>query len=251
MEDMKILLLGLVVSVFLVACGFFGVSDDVIIRWPEGGLPIYDGAYPASWKVRWLNSSDRVSEKTVDSAQGPLVLELPRESPLIVMAVPITVEYAAPYRVRAAGVVVGADLPLPGNLQFSWEDGFSAQLLLSLVDAGISSHAINQRRFAESARKRSNNRPWLLDEKQLRRDITGGKLRTYSFRLLEVFEIKAALPEGTWYSQFPLDPPLIASQNGWQGVLPRGLWHFARPADAEIATISVDSNGNVLLRIGD
>ena len=248
---MKDLILGLFVLMVPVACGFFGVTDDVIIKWPTGGLPIYDGADPPSWEVRWLNSSATVSEKTVESAQGSLILEFPRESPLIVMAVPITVEYAASYRVCPAGFVAGADSPLPETLQLSWEDGFSAQLLLSLIDAGISPHAINQNRFVESARKRSNNRPWLLNERHLRSDIARGKLQTYSFRLLEVFEVNVALPKGTWYSQFPPDPPLVSGSNGWEGVLPRGLWHFARPSDAEIATISVDGKGRVLLQIGD
>jgi len=248
---MRTLIRGLAISVFSVACGFFGVSDNVIIRWPSGGLPIYDGANPSSWEVCWLNSSATVSKRRVDSCQGPLVLELPRESPLIVMATPVTVEYAGPYRVRPAGAVAGADSPLPKSLQLSWEDGFSARLLLSLVDAGIPPHAINQRRFAASARKRSGNKPWRLNQSYLKNDIAEGKLRTYSFRLLEIFKIKAALPEGIWYSQFPPDPPLISSRDGWEGFLPRGIWHFARPSDAKIATISVDANGRALLQIVD
>jgi len=251
MESMRTLIQNLAISFFSIACGFFGFADNVIIRWPSGGLPIYDGTNPPSWEVRWLNSSATVSVRRVDSAQGPLVLQLSRESPLIVMATPITAEYASPYRVRPAGVVVGADSPLPGSVQLSWEDGFSAQFLLSLVDAGIPSHAINQRRFASTARKRSGNKPWRLNESYLKNDIAEGKLQTYSFRLLEVFKIKAALPEGIWYSQFPLDPPLISSRNGWKGVLPRGIWHFARPSDARIATISVDANGYSLLQIAD
>jgi len=247
---MKTSILSLIISVSSVACGFLGVTDDVVIRWPTGGLPLYGGANPPSWEVRWLNSSATVSERIVGSAQGPLVLELPKESPLIVMAVPITVEYADPYRVRAAGAVAGADSPLPGNLRLSWEDGFSAQFLLSLVDAGIPSHTINQRRFATAARKRGGNRPWFLDERRLRKDITEGKLRSYSFRPLKLFGVEAALPEGIWYSQFPPDPPLISSQNVWEGFLPEGIWHFARPADSSTATISVDDRGRTVLQLG-
>jgi len=246
---MKTLIRGLLISVFSVACGFFGSTDYVIVRWPVGGLPIYDGANPSFWEVRWLNSSGTVSKRLVSSSQGPLVLELPRESPLIVMATPVTVEYPSPYRVRPAGAVAGADSPLPKNLQLGWEDGFSAQLLLSLIDAEVPPRAINHRRFAKSARERSGNRPWHLNERKLRSDIAGGKLRIHSFRLLKDFIIKAALPEGIWYSQFPLDPPLVSSRSGWEGVLPIGIWHFAHPASSKTATISVDSRGKALLQI--
>jgi len=248
---MRGLLLGLVISVFSTACGFFGISDDVLIRWPEGGLPIYNGSDPSSWEVHWLNSGGTVSRRVVESAQGALFLELPKESSLIVMAIPITSEYAGPYRVRPAGAVVGADFPLPKSLQLAWEDGFSAQLLLHLVDSGIPSHAINQRRFAETARERSGNRPWLLNERYLRNEIARGKLRNHSFRLLETFEVKLALPEGTWYSQFPPESPLISHQDGWKGVLPIGIWHFARPSDKEVATVSIDDRGQASLQIGN
>jgi len=238
-------------SVFSVSCGFFGVTDDVIVSWPAGGLPIYNGANPPSWEVRWLNSSGTVSKRFVGSAQGPLILELPRESPLVVMAAPITPEYAGPYHVRPAGAVAGVDSPLPGILQLSWEDGFSAQILLSLADAGIPLHTINQRRFAASARERSGNRPWRLDERRLRSDIIKRKLRIYSFRLLEEFTVEAALPKGIWYPQFPPDPPLISNWNGWRGALPVGIWHFANPIDARTATISVDGSGRIFLQIVD
>jgi len=248
---MRILIGGMILSVFSAACGFLGATGDVVVSWPAGGLPIYKGANPPSWEVRWLNSSGTVSKRVIGSTQGSFVLELPKESSLVVMAAPVTAEYAGLYHVRPAGAVVGVDSPLPETLQLSWEDGFSAQFLLSLVDAGVPLYTINQRRFAASARERSGNRPWNLDERRLRVDIAERKLRTYSFRLLEEFTVEVALPEGIWYPQFPLDPPLISNQIGWRGVLPMGVWHFANPIGTRTATISVDGGGRVFLQIVD
>ncbi len=230
----------------MVSCGFYRVSDDVLLTWPPGELPLFEGGEPAFWNLTWLSSDGAVSRQRVAGGTQPVV-QLPREVPVIITAAPVIPDFLLPYRIRPAGCVMSVDCPRLSEMSLNWEQGFAADYLLDLAGLGIRPDAVNIRRFLEAVEERSKGNPWALDLKRLSSELLEGDLWIYSFRLLSMMDISIPLPGGSWYNEYPPDPVFVSEFGNWRGELSVGLHHFIRPSDGMVSTVSIDERGDVIV----
>lgn len=231
------------------SCGFFGISDNVPLIWPSGGLPAFGGSEPDAWDLSWLSVDGTVFRRRVVGDERP-VISFARELPVIITASPVTPEFPEPFTFKAAGCVRAPDLPRPLELCLKWEEGFAASYLLSLAESGIRPDSVNIRRFLDAVESRSGGNPWNLDLRRLSSELLGGELWIYSFRPLPVLDVTIPLPPGNWYSEYPPEPIIISEVGGWSGGLSTGLHHFIRPFDGLAASVSVDERGDVIVLSG-
>ena len=229
------------------SCSFFSLNDRISILWPSSEM--MGAMEPDFWDVSWLSDGGTVAHKQVPGGGLP-VLCIPRESPIIITAVPVVSGITAPFQFRPAAYVAAADTPRPTEAVLTWEEGFAAAFLLNLAGSGIPPERVNINRFVETVNARSHGNPWLIDYRRLSSDFLKGDLWVYSFRLLPSVTVSLTMPIGSWYSEYPLEPVMVSDAGHWFGELTIGLHHFIRLSDGTVSSVSVDERGDVIIYSG-
>ena len=243
--------LSVVISlVMLSACGLFSPTESMAVKWPNTGIPVLSGEAPAFWELRWLTDEGDLSVLRVDG-RIPTVLSLARESPIILVAYPQDSSLPDGYRIKPAGCLLPVVKASQTEIMLTWEDGFAAQKILELADAGISPRAINLERFADAVGLRGDGAPWDLDQRRLWADLLAGELWIYSFKLLPPHSVDLPLPTGFWYGEYVPDIAFFVGSDGWRGELVEGIHGFFCPMNRRLAIVDVDSEGRVTYLIDD
>ncbi len=232
-----------------VSCGFFAVTDQVLVSFPPGNVCAGSAGSLERWNVCWTGEGGDVYSRTVEKGRA-LQMRVPRECPLILAAYPV-LQVNTAFCLKPAGCVLSAlERPAAGlRISLNWVDGFAAEFLLGLAEQGADPASLNIARFRREASFRSLGNPWTLDAVKLAEDVCGGRLRVYSFKLLPVHNVALPLPAGKWYSDFPPEPYMESGPSGWNGPLTEGLHRFYRPADNTAALASVNAEGAAVLQI--
>lgn len=243
--------LSIVISlVMLSACGPFGPTDSIAVKWPEAGIPALSGQAPAFWELRWLSDEGDLSVLIVDGESRP-VLSFLREYPIVLAAYPRDSSLPDGYRIKPAGCLLPSVRAFQSDISLTWENGFAAQKILELAYAGISPRAINLERFADAVGVRSEDAPWDLDQRRLWEDLLTGELWIYSFKLLSPHSVDVPIPSGFWYGEYVPGTALSAGSDGWRGELVEGIHSFFCPISGGLATVDIDSEGRVTYLIED
>ena len=225
----------------LTSCSFYRTYDEFSLVWPESGVDY--------WNLTWLSSEGIVFHRRVEGSFSP-VISIARGIPLLITAVPQMKDAPALFQIKPAGFVSASCQPRSSILELSWEEGFSADFLLKLVQSGISPEIVNIEKFADSVISRSNGNPWNLDIRKLSSEFLESEIRVYSFRLLPIFPVSIPLPTGRWLSEYPPEGDIISESDLWEGELCIGLHGFMRPDDGMVIIVSVDERGDVILYSG-
>jgi hypothetical protein len=235
-------------AVICTGCDFFSSRFETVVRWPAENTWAADfcAAEPDFWELSWLEYDGSVSRSRVPGDR-PAVLKLAKESPVIISAVPVTPGFGAGFQFRPAGIVRPCDLPVEDEMRLTWEEGFTAGIMLTLAESGVHPSRVNLRRFLDTAAERGGPNPWKLDTRRLFEDLAAGRLWVYSFRLSPQFTVELPLPPGTWYSEYPRDPVLVSDASGWQGELPEGQSRFIRDSGDLVLTVGVDERGGFVM----
>ena len=191
---------------------------------------------PAAWLRRFPglccslvapDAAGQVRARAVSGWPTAVRLELPRDSPVPILAVP---EHGGVTLLPAGGLCAG-----PG-LRLSWEQGPLAAALLGLAASGWDLSCLNTSRLADEVAALRLPDPWLLDTGHLLRRITSHELRETDLRALETTERRLSLPEGEWLPDYPLSDP-VSSPGTVTVALPAGFrryYHAELPLRADI-----------------
>jgi len=256
MEGMKPSKLGhpfpllLIIVATLLGCRFLSADMRASIHMPE--LAFWNNLNQANhqlhWELSWMNGDGSLSTRHVNN-EDSLMISLPKEHPVVVCAVPIVSNLPSSFRFRPAGYLGSAYKPTGDKLFLSWEDGFTAFFMLELARSGLYPGLINIRKFKDAAARRGGENPWHLDLRHLKSNFIGGDLRIYSFRRQPVHSVHLSLAEGNWYSDYPLDPPMRSTTEGWEGELSEGTHLFVRDSGTVSATVSINERGEAALLV--
>ena len=223
-----------------VLCGCRLTGDLRMVTLKLPAVPA--GPAPETWELEYR---ERAGEPrrilTVD--KGTVDLLLPRDSVVAVLAAALS----EGFRRLPAGAVVRRDSP--SGVELTWLDGASASRLDRLARAGIPPDRVNIRRFLEESVQRSGGDPWSLDEARLMNDITGGKLKTVSFRLREEIPVDRTVPPGLWVPANALRETVDARDGRFRAVLPTGRHGYYQEGTRLTLVLQVLS-GEVLLVVG-
>lgn len=240
---------------FLAGCGYFGRNYEVTVRMPDLNTPNFPdpSAYASEpespkcvWEVSWLNQDGTVSVCRIEDGQ-PVVLNLPKEQPAVVCAVPVIPGIPPSFTYRPAGGLRTADLPVVSELLLSWEEGFSALFMLELARSGVAPDRINIRRFRDAVAMRGGANPWSLNLRRLVSDFVSGDLWIYSFVIPPKYPVVLPLAPGYWYSDYPPELPLISVAGSWSGELQEGMHRFLEVPGGSSVTVSINERGEVSL----
>ncbi|MDF1569034.1 MAG: hypothetical protein RQ801_10100 [Spirochaetaceae bacterium] len=234
----------------LSACGPFGPTDSIAVKWPEADISALSGEAPAFWELRWLTDEGDLSVLIVDGKSSP-VLPFHREYPIILAAYPQDPSLPDGYRIKPAGCLLPAVRAPQSDISLTWENGFAAQKILEMADAGISPRVINLERFADAVGVRSEDAPWDLDQRRLWEDLLAGELWIYSFRLLAPHFVDLPIPSGFWYGEYVPGTALSVGSDGWRGELVEGIHCFFCPMNGGLVIADIDSEGRVTYLIDD
>jgi hypothetical protein len=248
-------LLTALVFFLLSGCGYFGRTYEVSVRTPNLNTPNFPD-HPADtsesesrrrfWDVSWINMDGTVSERRIEDGQT-VVLNLPKEQPAVVCAVPVIPGVSPPFGYRPAGGLRPAEMPALPELQLSWEEGFSSNFMLELARSGVAPDRINIRRFQDAVARRGGGNPWTLDLRRLASDFISGDLWIYSFVIPPKYPVVVPLSPGCWYSEYPPDLPLFSAAGSWSGELPEGLHRFLKVPGGTCVSVSVNDRGEMNL----
>ncbi len=208
-------------------CGILSAGREETVQLPP---------LPAAWVRRFPglccsllapDASGQVRERPLSGWPSAIRLELPRDSPVPILAVP---EHRGIALRPAGGLCAG-----PG-LRLSWEQGPLAAALLGLAASGWDLSRLNTSRLAEEVAALGLRDPWLLDTGHLLRRITAHELRETDVRVLETSERLLSLPQGEWLADYPLSDP-VSSSGTVTAALPAGFrsyFHAALPLRADV-----------------
>lgn len=230
------------IAVLWSGCGLFGSIDAVRVIWPEAPVRVFGEGGTVYWNLRWYAADGSVRTRRVKGGRSSSV-NVEREIPLIAAAVPEAADDYGVWRSRAAGFAAPVNAGRNGEVQLTWEGGFAAWFLLDMAEAGVPPYRINIERFNRAVLKKGAERPWELDVRRLAADVSGGTLRTFSFRIPRSRDLRLPLPEGMWYSAYPPDAPMEADAEGWSGSLGIGLHGFLNPEASLTALVHVNRSG--------
>ena len=230
------------IAVLWGACGLFRSEDTVRVVWPGEPVRAFGEGGTAYWNLRWYAADGSVRTRHVKAGQSTSIT-VEREIPLIAAAVPEAAADYGAWSSRAAGFAAPVNAGRGGEVRLTWEGGFAAVFLLDLAEAGVPPYRINIERFNRAVLKRGLEHPWELDVRRLAADVSGGTLRTFSFRIPRRRKLKLPLPEGIWYSAYPPDTPMESGAEGWSGSLGIGLHSFLNPGASLTALVHVERSG--------
>ncbi|RLW69948.1 MAG: hypothetical protein B6D68_01465 [spirochete symbiont of Stewartia floridana] len=258
MTKLKILHFLLTCTVVLTGCEIFAVSDRLKLIVPELSYPLLEADLPnlealetgnsgnqVSWTVRQLADDGRIRSWTAEGDEA-FTIEVPREMPIIITIRPASAGGPKYWQCRPAGFISGRE-SLCTAVTPSWADGFAAELLLDLAEGGMDVTGLNVTRFAQVVRDRGSSTPWNIDRQKLAADMIKGSLWVYSVRLAASREVHLPLPPGVWYSDYPLDSPLVSQGDGWEGPLVDGHHYFIHRTERHVAEIWIADDEDPLL----
>jgi|GEM_PF-4242768 len=239
-----------VIITTLFGCRFLSTDLRASIQLPE--LTYWNNLDQANhqlrWELSWMNGDGSLSTRHV-SSKASIMISLPKEHPVVVCAVPIVSKLPSSFRFRPAGYLDSAHKPAGTKLSLSWEDGFSAFFMLELARSGVYPGVINIRKFKDAIAKRGGENPWRLNSRHLKSNFANGDLWIYSFRRHPVHSVHLSLAEGSWYSDYPPEPPMRSTTEGWKGELSEGLHQFIRDSGIASATVSINKRGEATLLV--
>ena len=224
--------------VLLWGCRLFTTSCPAQVILPDPTTAGFPDDQTAGWEIRWL-SGDGDIRNLICGRESPVVIDLPRERPLVISARLLTETGSIDF--FPAGYV-GREHS-GHQVELSWLDGFTADYLLDLARSGIDPAMINVERFRDTVRRRCDGNPWYLDTRRLTEELLAGELWTYSFRPLDRHDIQLEFDPGCWYHCYIPDGSFESDGDSREINLPAGTHSFLRFSDESVLVVTVDSDG--------
>ena len=173
-------------------------GTDEVQRFPTPGLLL---KFPSSGK-----NDCRVEYKQAvwEEDAGQLEIRLPKEPYVPCLAYPVT----EAGKLKPAGGITEADGT--ACLHLSWEDGFTAEVLLQLFVETETYGSINIPRLVREIRETAvkedgaGTDPWRLDKLPILLGLGYGSFSSHRIRELDTRSLELPLDQGTWFWDNPM-----------------------------------------------
>ncbi len=205
----KRLLPALCLSLICLSCRYFGSEQEIVIVLPDLPKPWKDSFHSLPFSVCFPGSYGSIERYLVDADSCELALSVSKGFCIPVTAYPLLGETA----LLPAGALFPLDLAEGGRLILTWNQGFTASLLLDFFAAGVEIDTINTDRLSLEIVDRTSN-PWTLDRNAICGALLGGEFRVTDLKFLPVVDCLLVVGEGFWLTENPHAPLFEADTEG-------------------------------------
>ncbi len=224
-----------ILLILLAGCELFTDFRTITVSLPEDYPPWFRDNNRTG-KLVYPGKSGKIESKTVPW-EGNLKLVVEKGSC-------IPVAFYPSGNLRPAGGILPFDFNDYQQLQLKWENGFTADLLLDILETGVSIENLNVERLMEEIKNESKGDPWSIDKKLLKDAILYNNMSVYKIKLSTPRDISVPAA-GTWISDNPFFPE---SSSGADEIvifnnIYTGLHHFKETETKKYLDILVDTEG--------
>ena len=180
------------------------LPEPMKCRFPTPGLLLqFPSAGKEEYEIACLRVEGESAQSVWEEDAGRLELRLPKEHYVPCLAYPVT----EAGKLKPAGGITEADGT--ACLHLSWEEGFTAEVLLQLFVETETYRSINIPRLVREIRETAEeNGPeadsWRLDKLPILLGFGYGSFSSHRIRELETRSIELPLDPGTWFWDNPM-----------------------------------------------
>jgi hypothetical protein len=213
--DMKNIRFAFVVSCLglFSGCAFFSSSIEIEVALPELPEPWKEAFPEILFSIEFPGIDGTIEHISVEPGARSKTISIEKKINTPIVAVPSS---GGKSLYPCGGIFMGTSVSTDFGsckLSLTWEDGFAASILLSLLKEGYNIQIINTERLLSEIEGRSGGDPWSLDKKKIAEELASGEFTIYDIDSLPSVSIRLSPLTGTWISENPFSPPLSADQD--------------------------------------
>ncbi len=205
----KRLLPALCLSLICLSCSYFGPEQEIVLVLPDLPEPWKESFSALPFSVCFPGRQGSIERYLANADSCELALSVLKGACIPVTAYPLLGEIA----LLPAGALFSLDLAEDGRLLLSWDQGFTASLLLDIFAAGVEIETINTDRLSLEIVDRTSN-PWTLDRNAICGALLGGEFRVTDLKFLPVVDCLLVVGDGFWLTENPHTPLFEADTEG-------------------------------------
>ncbi len=229
------------------SCAYFSAETSVNIALPEIPAKMKARLGEPYYVIEYPDDRCGIRKAYAGAGAGSVSVTVPKTGIVPVLCTPCTERVS----LFPGGCVISPETAdtEQGGYAFSWELGFAADVLLSLVERGFDISAINARKLVDEIDSRAQGDPWALDRAKLMNGLVSGDFTVYCIDPLDVKTVVLSTLSGRWLPVNPLKQAVSANDDGTLQLenLTIGFHRFLNANNSGILDVSVKENETLWL----
>lgn len=211
MKEIVIFLFSLFHLFICTGCEIYSPYDFIMVALPEPPLHWEQRFKEISYSITYPGSNRKRVELILPADSSTCIIRIPKMRNWPVVAQP----YGDGFPLCPAGALYPWHLDNNRNMKLclTWEQGFSALLLLDCCEKGFDIEHFNARRFASEVLERSQGDPWNLDYSYIAEKLVSGSFRVNYIKLLPVKDVSVFTEKGKWFFPSPFSAVYEVEEN--------------------------------------